>query len=555
MKIQEVIDEVNSTWGEEHEEKRKKIFRENIFWKPLYMFRDVSLFYLFVTLVFLIFYMFGPRFEGVPNIFSPAYVFNFPYYFFDVRAGIIASLASILLSLYVSVGKFADGAEGITGDARRAVYRNFARIVGDFVSVVLILNFWHGFLAGYFQGSSYAPMIFDPLSHGPEWGKYIVPEGIDLSRYAEIPLWILFFFAWFTLASSYMLTYNEKDVLVRNALILKRVRNLNILNGQKVNDLYQMILKYIDEDSSVRSLGVKGGSIATKYSEGFVYRSNYQGFEFLFPGKEYRKRKEFLWAVCRWGIILAVCASGAFSLKIFQFSNPKELIFLWVACSLSILFILLINELVSLSDDQYLYRCIYDFNMKNTTDSRVLRREYWRFIGWQAVSGYLLKAITFALGVSFGGGYSMVYLLTIHETADLIAVGFISLVFVYILSFGFYFLNLNKKGKVMFFYESLENHSKKYLPKYIKELQGVALGEESKIAEGVSEEGQGASNNSQKNEDSINDLYEIKEFYLIVAYIYCAVLKVDECYIKYKSDIDLGLDSMESAETKAENKS
>ena len=52
MKIQEIIEEVNSTWGEDHEEKRKKIFRENILWKPLGVFRDVSLFYLFATLVF-----------------------------------------------------------------------------------------------------------------------------------------------------------------------------------------------------------------------------------------------------------------------------------------------------------------------------------------------------------------------------------------------------------------------------------------------------------------------------------------------------------------------
>ena len=63
MKIQDVIDEVNEVWGEEHEEKRKKIFRENILWKPLGVFRDVSLFYLFVTLVFLVFHMFGPPFR------------------------------------------------------------------------------------------------------------------------------------------------------------------------------------------------------------------------------------------------------------------------------------------------------------------------------------------------------------------------------------------------------------------------------------------------------------------------------------------------------------
>ena len=82
MKIQDVIDEVNEVWGEEHEEKRKKIFRENILWKPLGVFRDVSLFYLFVTLVFLVFHMFGPRLEVFQTLFSPAYVFNFPYYFF-----------------------------------------------------------------------------------------------------------------------------------------------------------------------------------------------------------------------------------------------------------------------------------------------------------------------------------------------------------------------------------------------------------------------------------------------------------------------------------------
>ena len=554
MKIQDVIDEVNEVWGEEHEEKRKKIFRENIFWKPIGVFRDVSLFYLFVTFIFWVFHMLGPSFEGMPSIFSPAYVFNVPYYFFDVRAGIIASLASILLSLYVSVGKFADGAEGISGDARRAVYRNFARIVGGFVSVVLILNFWHGFLAGYFQGSAYAPKIFGPLRYGSEWGKYIVPEDIDLSRYADIPLWILLFFAWFTLASSYMLTYNEKDILVRNALILKRVRDLNIFNGQKINDLYQMILKYIDEDSSVRILGTKGKSNPSKYSEGFVYRLNYQGFEFLFPGKAYRKGKEFRWAMCRWVIILTICFSGAFILKIFQFSNPKELIFLWITCSSSILFILLINEVVSLSDDQYLYRCIYEFNMKNTTDSRVLRREYWRFTGMQTLSGYVVKIIAFALGVSFGGGYLIVYLSTIDETVDLIAVGFISLVFIYILSFGFYSSHLNKRGKIMFFYKSLENHSKKYLPEYIKGFQGVVFEEKSKIFDGVSEARQGASKKSQKNRDKLNDLYEMKEFYLIIAYIYCAVLKVDECYAKYRSDIDLRIDSMESLEVKSENK-
>ena len=49
MKIQDVIDEVNGIWGEEHEEKRKKIFRENIFWKPVEAFFIVSGLYFCTT--------------------------------------------------------------------------------------------------------------------------------------------------------------------------------------------------------------------------------------------------------------------------------------------------------------------------------------------------------------------------------------------------------------------------------------------------------------------------------------------------------------------------
>ena len=46
MKIQEVIDEVNEAWGEEHEEKRKKIFRDSVLVNPLLKFIGVTLIYL-----------------------------------------------------------------------------------------------------------------------------------------------------------------------------------------------------------------------------------------------------------------------------------------------------------------------------------------------------------------------------------------------------------------------------------------------------------------------------------------------------------------------------
>ena len=38
VKIQDIIDEVNSVWGEKHEEQRKEIFLNNIIKLPLYAF-------------------------------------------------------------------------------------------------------------------------------------------------------------------------------------------------------------------------------------------------------------------------------------------------------------------------------------------------------------------------------------------------------------------------------------------------------------------------------------------------------------------------------------
>ncbi len=46
MKIQEVIDEVNEAWGEEHEEKSRKIFRDSVLINPLLKFIGVTLIYL-----------------------------------------------------------------------------------------------------------------------------------------------------------------------------------------------------------------------------------------------------------------------------------------------------------------------------------------------------------------------------------------------------------------------------------------------------------------------------------------------------------------------------
>lgn len=243
MKIQEVIDEVNGAWGEEHEEKKKQIYWENIIWIPFKLFRNISFCYMVLVIIFLVMSSTEPT--EVRQFFLDfiSSIFNIPYYLLDVRSSIIASLASLLLSLYISVGKFADNIEGVIGEARRAVYRQFAKIVSGIVFVIFIINFWYGLLAGYFQGSSNAPSIFGAWSVGPGWGKVIVPEYIDLSRYGEIPQWVLLFFAWFTLSSSLMLTYNEKSILIKNSLFLNRLKGADA-TGKSTYEAEYEIARY-----------------------------------------------------------------------------------------------------------------------------------------------------------------------------------------------------------------------------------------------------------------------------------------------------------------------
>lgn len=531
MKIQEVIDEVNEAWGEEHEEKRKKIFRENIFRKPLGVFRDVSLFYLFVTLVFLVFHMFNPRFEGMPNIFSPAYVFNVPYYFFDVRSGIIASLASILLSLYVSVGKFADGAEGITGDARRAVYRDFARIVGSYVSAVLILNFWHGFLAGYFQGSSYAPNIFGPLSHGPEWGKYIVPEDIDLSRYAEIPLWILLFFAWFTLVSSYMLTFNEKDILVRNALTLRRLRKMFESENVKYNKLNQLIMRSIDDS------GLVSGTLDKKlkdYVDKLPDSSDYQGFRFVLPRGRYKKdesvRKGLIWwggATFLWILFpILVKALGGFL--------DDATLNLWASCISSIFLLSILEIFRTIVDKGYLYEYVCNIISEDLGRRSGGKGKWLESYRVEKRIEKCVIVVTYFLVVILAILSLLAYLVNLENLSNLVYVFFIALFF------GTSVFLVNKFSKMIRtesrinFYQNLIIHSEKYLPNYIKyaSIVGVSNNENISKEEQCRDE---KSSECTRREDERK--IEKGEFYLLVACMYRMVLKVHAYYSEYKSEI------------------
>mgnify|MGYP000197699275 FL=1 len=276
-KILNIIDKVNGIWGDEHEKQRKKIFKDNIIIRPFIHFVYGSIPYVTPVLIYIYCDMLSAATGGLPLrmdfiTHTVELIFNAPYYLFDIRLGVITSIASLLLSLYVSVGKYVDGLSGLVNDARRMAYRKFARMVGLIVFYVFVVNFWHGLLAGYFRGGVSIPYPFKFLE-SPGWGKAIVPEDVNLSRYGDMPLWVLLFFAWFALASSLMLTYSEKDALMENLSTLRRINSfMNGTDGSPAVE-YTLARRIYDRDKRV-------GEPAEKYGGDFIDTYGYSGFDF-----------------------------------------------------------------------------------------------------------------------------------------------------------------------------------------------------------------------------------------------------------------------------------
>lgn len=287
MEIQKVFEEINENWGKEREEKRKSIFYKNIIKYPICAFWGVSIFFFLVP-----FYFISGSFMSTGRVDASAIeisrlFFNLPYYLFDLRSSIILSISSILLSLYVSVGKFADGYEGVVADARRAAYRKFVKCVGYIIFTAFVLNFWHGLLAGYFRGDSIPLEWLNSLK--VEWVGKMVPSDVNLSRYGDMPLWSLLFFAWFTLGTSLMLTYNEKDILIRSVYTLQKLENINNFQKSQYIREYNLAKREL-ESSGIDSPPWSSEDRITKYGDLFLRNIRSDDFKFKFAGKKYWSR-------------------------------------------------------------------------------------------------------------------------------------------------------------------------------------------------------------------------------------------------------------------------
>lgn len=467
-KIKDVIDEVNSVWGEEHEEKRKRILIDNVFKLPSYIFFIFSLVYFSATIVAFPSLISLSGDDGGSHIWPVYEIFNIPYYLFDLRVGIISSIASLLLSLFVSVGKFADGEKGIVGEARRAAYRKFARIVGYIVFAAFILSFWHGLLAGYLNGTSYAPGFIGTEGRGPGWGTLLVSKGMDLSRYGDIPLWVLIFFAWFTLSSALMLTYNEKDLLIQNAYIMQRINNMNMSEVYSVREAYNLALQVAEGEEGMPSLSVfSSRKRVEKYGDLFVRDSGYSGFKFAEIGVWARLRP---WLVLLFGLSL-------YSFMLMSISQRFEG---WNLVLLTLI-ILFVFELYIYTAKDPMYREIYETNLN------IIRR------------GYRFKEF-----LRFGGVAAFVEVARLLVVVAVLYISFSeyppSFITVFMVVIIFYLGRIAVESNNKLLFDSkLKEHSDKFLSVYVS------------------------------RQENVN--------YLIVAYIYCTMLKVNEFYLEYRTEI------------------
>lgn len=495
--IQKVIDNVNNTWGEEHEEKSKKILWRNIIVRPLKVFSGISVIYLAGMIYYSIF-------AAIPGV-NPkqeivqvwGYIFNIPYFLFDIRASMIISLASILLSLYVSVGKFADSDDSISGDAKRAVYRRFAKSISCIIFAVFTLNFWHGLFSGYFQGTSYAFEILGAWKNGPGWGKLIIPPDMDLSRYGDVPLWSLLFLGWFTLSSALLLTQNEKDILIRNASFLLKINRIRKDDATSLDVEYKLAQDFWEEsqESNPRPfrLGYKYGT-AAGYASRFAFDSTYSGFKFRTNLISYRKIGEVRSILILW--IFFIVTFGLISASLVGFLDG--ILFTMVTIFLSSV----IEVFICWKYTGYLHKDIRLFTVSQLgTMEKILLRLRFFFVDTLIV---LIIRLFFSM-VSIIGFF--VFLGRAFQNGILeneISKWYLWFaVFILASNVAIYLLSFFLRGAVKYIYiNEIKDYSIKFVPV------------------------------------DFSNQYDARDIkYLFVAYIYCLMLKIDEYYSDYKSEI------------------
>lgn len=495
--IRNIIGSINREWGEEHEEKRKKIIIDNVLVNPILLILLVSIIYLSPFFIFMTPALFSPNkvLDAPWEIVSV--IFNAPYYFFDLRVSVIMSIASILLSLYVSVGKYADDSKEIFVTARRAAYRKFAKIVGYIIFSVFVVNFWHGLLSGHFQGGLSVSVPFRALVESPGWGRNVVPENMDLSRYGEMPLWILIFFAWFTISSALMLTYSEEDILVRNVSKIRKYNQVSNSGDESISFSYYLAKESFEspeKDPFKKGLKNVFTGNSQKASSTLSAQYIYSGFKFNL------KASDILWNVSIIRLVyvlLFLVVSTDFIGSIF-FGKGYPIGINWIP----IVFVLAGEVALLFTNINYLYREIYASRKK----SMVRRERIYEYFIYNGENAFIALIMRFLMATpvalfsayliyqvfALGGGWS-------PQKAEFLVVAVLDL-----LSVGVIYYLVCKIKRIL--RSLVEDGSRKYVKKEFSEFVNASKGEFSK-----------------------------EPNYLLIPYFYYLMLDIEKVYSNYKS--------------------
>lgn len=225
--------------------------------------------------------------------------------------------------------------------------------------MAFLISFWHGLLAGYFKGESFAPEWLFLPRECPDWGRLVVPADMDLSRYGEMPLWILAFFAWFTISSALMLTYSEKDILIHNVSKIRKYNQGVVRANRSHLKAYCLAEEAFNDPKKDRfAKNLKGKFIGNSQRRNPILpsRYSYSGFRFK------TSLSKFLWntSIIKrvYGLLLILCISGfVSSILSFQYIRVDWnfcLIFIIFAWESTFLFI----------DVNYVYKGIYKSRIK-----------------------------------------------------------------------------------------------------------------------------------------------------------------------------------------------
>lgn len=214
----------------------------------------------------------------------------------------------------------------------------------------------------------------------PDWGNLVVPESMSLSRYSEIPLWSLLFFAWFTLASSRMLTYSEKDILVKKIYLLRRINNVSGGKDLLARHVYEVAADEINSKGTVPALSSSRKNRGQEgYANLFYWDYGYSGFRY-----KYERR----WECVLYGAQFLTIPAFLFLVEYYiGYVVIGVMLFLWEVAIFCV-------------SENCLHGAVYQFN-KNFESKYGKFIEFWRFYSsrvlFEALRVMLLLAILIAI--------------------------------------------------------------------------------------------------------------------------------------------------------------